>query len=103
MHSYNLCTGAYHLTKFLVLDGISRSAACFLTLAFHLCFEFETVIDLDQYTGLVTCVFALCLHVYIVLTLLVVVLSVQLYILVLYCFSHFNTLTIFSTFCFSII
>ena len=56
MHSYNLCTGAYHLTKFLVLDGISRSVSCFLTLAFHLCFEFETVIDLDQYTGLVTCV-----------------------------------------------
>ena len=69
MHSYNPCTGAYHLTKFLVLDSISCS-----TLPFHLCFGFETVIDLDQYTGLVPCVLAICLHVYIVLRLFIVVL-----------------------------
>ena len=65
MHSYNLCTAAYHLIKFLDLDSISNSASYFLTLTFHLCFGFETVIDLDQYTGLVPCVFALCLHAYI--------------------------------------
>ena len=88
MHSYNLCTGAYHLTKFLVLDGISRSAACFLTLAFHLCFEFETVIDLDQYTGLVTCVFAFCLHVYIVLTLLIVVLFIFWFYIAFHILTH---------------
>ena len=100
MHSYNLCAGANHLTKFLVLDSTSRLASYFLT------FGFETVIDIDQYTGLVPCVLAFCLqHVYIVLRLLIVVLSVQLICLVciyiIYCFSHFNTVTVFSTFCFS--
>ena len=53
MHSHNLCTGAYHLTKFLVLDSIPHSALYFQTLTFHLCFWFETVIDPDQYNGLV--------------------------------------------------
>ena len=58
MHSYNLCTGAYHLTKFLVLDSIPHSALYFQTLTFHLCFGVETVIGLDQYTGLMPCVLA---------------------------------------------
>ena len=75
MHSYNLCTGAYHLTKFLVLDSISHSTLYFWTLTLHMCLGFETVIDLDQYTGLVPCVHALCFHVSIVLRLLIVVLS----------------------------
>ena len=65
MHSYNLCTGTYHLIKFLVLDRISHSALYFWTLTFHLCLVFETVLVLDQYTGLVSCVLALCLHVYV--------------------------------------
>ena len=67
MHSYNLCTSAYHLNKILVLDSISRPTQNFLVLTFHLCFGFETAIDLDQYTGLVPCVLALCLYVYTVL------------------------------------
>ena len=58
MHSYNICTGAYHLTKFLVLDYTPHSALCFQTLTFGLCFRFETVIDLDQYTDLVPYVLA---------------------------------------------
>ena len=48
MHSYNLGTGAYHLTNFLVMDSISHSASYFRTLTFHVCFEFETVIDLQS-------------------------------------------------------
>ena len=85
MHSDNHCTGAYHLTTFLVLDSILCSASYFLTLTFHLCFGFETVIDPDQYTGLVPCVIAICLHVCIVLRLLIVVLSVQPICLVFVC------------------
>ena len=82
MHSCNLCIGAYHLTKFLVLDSVSRSTSYFRTLTFHLCFGFETVIYLDQYTGLVPCVLTLCLHLDIVLRMLIVVLSVRLSFLV---------------------
>ena len=48
MHSYNFCTGAYHLTNFLVLDNILHSALCFQSLTFNLCFGFEIVIDLDR-------------------------------------------------------
>ena len=58
MHTYSLCTGAYHLTKFLVSDSIPHSALYFQTLIFYLCFGFETVIDLDQYIGHVLCVLA---------------------------------------------
>ena len=58
MYSQNLCAGAYHLTTFLVLGSVPRSAVHFQTLTFHLSFWFETVIDLDQYNGLVPCMLA---------------------------------------------
>ena len=90
MHSYNLFTGAYHITKILVLDSISHSTLYIWALTFHLCLGFETVIDLDQYTGRMPCVLALCLHVYIVLRLLIEVLSVQLICLVCICILFFT-------------
>ena len=99
MHSYNLCNGTYHLTKFLVLDSISHSASYCQTFIFHLCFGFETVIDLNQDNGIVSCTLALYLHVYIALRLLTVVLSVQLICLVCkyILFFTFNGCYIFKT------
>ena len=77
MYFYNFYTGVDLSTKFLVLDSVSCSASYFLILTFHLCFGFEAVVGLDQYTGLVPYVPALCLHVCIILRFLTVVLSVQ--------------------------
>ena len=63
MHFYNICTGAYHLTKFLGLDYTPHSALYFQTLTFCLCLRFETAIDLDQYTDLVPYVLRnACMH-----------------------------------------
>ena len=58
MHSHNLCTGAYHLTKFLGLGSVPRSSLYFQILTFHLYFWSETVIDLDQHNNLVPCMLA---------------------------------------------
>ena len=109
MHSYNICTGAYHLTKFLVFDYTAYSALYLQTLTFWLCFRFETVTDLDQYNdqwsfALCACIMLVCVHSFEIACCSALISAYLSGLYTLYiCFSHLNTVNIFSTFCFGII